>query len=100
MDLDRIEKLKKRLYSRKPIENIDVRSPLFSVNKSGADYDGWAKDEKLQIPEVDDSGTGKFIKKLVIFSVGFFVISLALASYIFFFKNKFKFYRNSILRPE
>jgi hypothetical protein len=89
MDLDRIEKLKKRLYSRKPIENIDVRSPLFSVNKSGADYEGWAKDEKLQIPEVDDSGTGKFIKKLVIFSVGFFVVSLALASYIFFFKNKF-----------
>ncbi len=88
MDFDRIEKLKKRLYSRKYFSVSDDRSELSNLSKRDDDYSGWAKDEKLNIKDYDENNTG-FLKKFTIFAVAFFLLSVVFSLYIFFFKNQF-----------
>lgn len=88
MDFDRIEKLKRRLYSRKNIDISDSRSDFSTFSKKDEDYSGWAKNDQLFINEDGGKG-GNFVKKFLLFAVGFFVISVVVSVYIFFFKNQF-----------
>ncbi len=88
MDFDRIEKLKKKLYSRKNFDAVDSRSTLSNLSKKDDDFSGWAKDQKLNIEDMETKNSG-FIKKFTIFALAFFVISVVFSLYIFFFKNQF-----------
>lgn len=88
MDFDRIDKLKRRLYSRKNLDIKDVRSPLFNNTKKTEDLSGWSSNNTLDIKDDPENSSG-FLKKFAIFAFIFFIISIVLASYIFFFKNQF-----------
>ena len=84
---DRIEQLKRKLYSRNEEPVLDMRSPIAehdSQNGLGASNHTWG-DTKLHIP--DDMATNRthpFLKKFLFGAGLFFVLALGIASYIYF----------------
>lgn len=81
---DRIEKLKRKLYSRTSEPVLDVRSTV--LDESEAVKNSWGNDSGLKIPEDmrHSSHTHPILKKFLFGALLFFVLSVALSAYLFF----------------
>ncbi len=82
--LNRLEELKTRLFNRNYQTKIEHRDGFSSPHNQDV-MDSWETNTKVEVPTEEQffMKTPMF-KKLFFFSIGFFVLSLAYAGYVFF----------------
>ena len=85
---DRIEKLKRKLYSRTVTPIIDVRSDIKRdvAESASPTSNSWDADSTLHLPQDIDHTphTHPILKKFLFASILFFLIALAISAYVFF----------------
>jgi Domain of unknown function DUF11 len=83
---DRIEQLKRKLYSRNEEPLLDVRTRV--EPKDIPFQNSWGKDDTLIIPDdMAKKNMHPFLKKFLLFAGLFFVLSVAVSAYVFFGGN-------------
>lgn len=84
LEQNRIENLKKKLYSRDEPLVLDERSPI-QTNGVEVENNSWGQtDFKIDEPIEEQKG-GSFLKKFLVVSATFFVISICIFFYNLFF---------------
>lgn len=79
---DRIEQLKRKLYSR---GSFTPRTERFKITtEQQTVQDNWGSDTKLRLDGTEGAGTHPFLKKLFLGAILFFLAAVGIALYMFF----------------